>query len=242
MLTARKKFGPLPTHRLASRYPSGSSSSDSSSRHSLSDHAISDSLDDSPTAASTGPSRNRCRSPTSSVPIASPVHGTLSLVRSDLSPPPNRIRDSNSVIDLKVSSEDGYESYLEGWMLEMWLRLRLRKRSNLEKDTVEVKVDPRVGPVINDDVHESIIEDVPDHVTANGAIEVTYETLGDLVQRFHDHTVEIPWYRIFTKRQKQSQNRTKPSMRMERARENEAEGIFILNGLTRPIYWVGSAH
>ncbi|GKG40627.1 hypothetical protein Tco_0467404, partial [Tanacetum coccineum] len=25
-----------------------------------------------------------------------------------------------------------------------------------------------------------------------GAIEVTYETLGDLVQRFHDHTQAIP--------------------------------------------------
>ncbi|GKG61935.1 hypothetical protein Tco_0623652, partial [Tanacetum coccineum] len=25
-----------------------------------------------------------------------------------------------------------------------------------------------------------------------GAIEVTYETLGDFVQRFHDHTEEIP--------------------------------------------------
>ncbi|GKF84742.1 hypothetical protein Tco_0249640, partial [Tanacetum coccineum] len=29
-----------------------------------------------------------------------------------------------------------------------------------------------------------------------GAVEVTYETLGDLVQRFHDHTQAIPIHRI----------------------------------------------
>ncbi|GJT14905.1 hypothetical protein Tco_0873611 [Tanacetum coccineum] len=29
-----------------------------------------------------------------------------------------------------------------------------------------------------------------------GAVEVTYETLGDLVQRFHDHTKEIPVHRV----------------------------------------------
>ncbi|GJZ17054.1 putative reverse transcriptase domain-containing protein, partial [Tanacetum coccineum] len=29
-----------------------------------------------------------------------------------------------------------------------------------------------------------------------GAVEVTYETLGDLVQRFHDHTQAIPVHRI----------------------------------------------
>nr|GEX91530.1 putative reverse transcriptase domain-containing protein [Tanacetum cinerariifolium] len=33
-------------------------------------------------------------------------------------------------------------------------------------------------------------------LTEEGAIEVTYETLGDLVQRFHDHTIEIPVHRV----------------------------------------------
>ncbi|GJZ22369.1 putative reverse transcriptase domain-containing protein [Tanacetum coccineum] len=32
--------------------------------------------------------------------------------------------------------------------------------------------------------------------TADGSVEVTYETLGDLVPRFHDHTREIPAHRI----------------------------------------------
>ncbi|GKE74265.1 hypothetical protein Tco_1536306 [Tanacetum coccineum] len=37
---------------------------------------------------------------------------SLSLVHADLSPPPKRIRDSDLVTDLEVSSEDGYEPYV----------------------------------------------------------------------------------------------------------------------------------
>ncbi|GJV76226.1 putative reverse transcriptase domain-containing protein [Tanacetum coccineum] len=66
------------------------------------------------------------------------------------------------------------------------------------RGTTEVAVDPRVGPVIDDDVRESVRKDVPGHVTTDRAVEVTYETLGDLVQRFHDHVVEIPihWIQV----------------------------------------------
>ncbi|GKA51037.1 hypothetical protein Tco_0744233, partial [Tanacetum coccineum] len=44
-------------------------------------------------------------------------------------------------------------------------------------------IDSRVEPVIDDDVRESIREDVPDHVTVDGAVEVTYETLRGLGHR-----------------------------------------------------------
>nr|GFD56475.1 hypothetical protein [Tanacetum cinerariifolium] len=44
---------------------------------------------------------------------------------------------------------------------------------------VEVRFDRVTHPVIADDIPE------PDQ--EEGAIEVTYETLGDLVQRFHYH-------------------------------------------------------
>nr|GEV10521.1 putative reverse transcriptase domain-containing protein [Tanacetum cinerariifolium] len=40
-------------------------------------------------------------------------------------------------------------------------------------------------------------EDIPEPAQ-EGSAEVTYETLGDLVQRFHDHTQAIPVYRIQT--------------------------------------------
>nr|GEZ86375.1 hypothetical protein [Tanacetum cinerariifolium] len=39
--------------------------------------------------------------------------------------------------------------------------------------------------------HHAMPEDIPEP-TQEGAVHVTYETLGDLVQRFHDHTQAIP--------------------------------------------------
>nr|GEU39899.1 zinc finger, CCHC-type [Tanacetum cinerariifolium] len=75
-------------------------------------YAISDSLDDSSTATSARPSHKRCRSHTSYVHAVSPVHGALSRVHTDLSPPPKRIRDYALVTNLEISSKDGYESYV----------------------------------------------------------------------------------------------------------------------------------
>ncbi|GJU89218.1 hypothetical protein Tco_1301641 [Tanacetum coccineum] len=79
------------------------------------------------------------------------------------------------------------------WELRLLLVILRRQRPVQEAEasaggTVEVEVDPRVRLVVDEDVHN--------HVTADGAVEVTYETLGDLVQRFHDHTEEIPVHRI----------------------------------------------
>ncbi|GKD82413.1 hypothetical protein Tco_1349252 [Tanacetum coccineum] len=52
---------------------------------------------------------------------------------------------------------------------------------------VEVRVDRVTHPVVADDIPEPAQE---------GAIEVTYETLGDLGQRFHDHTEKISVHRV----------------------------------------------
>ncbi|GKG61697.1 hypothetical protein Tco_0621406, partial [Tanacetum coccineum] len=41
------------------------------------------------------------------------------------------------------------------------------------RGTTEVEVDSRVGPVIDDDVRESVREDVSNHVIADGAVKVT---------------------------------------------------------------------
>ncbi|GJY07122.1 hypothetical protein Tco_0374176 [Tanacetum coccineum] len=211
------------------------SSSDSSSRHSSSSYAISETPCDSTTATFERSSSKRCRSP--SVPISLPVRRALSPVCADLLPPPKRIRDSDSVTYLEISSEDGYKMYVPR---EVGLGVdvedsyepytepdidsdvqaaideciayadAIRARGMDDRDVVETataeevessargmieaEVDPRVEPVVN--VRESVREDDPNHVTADGAVEVTYETLGDLVQRFHDHAVEIPVYRI----------------------------------------------
>nr|GEW65888.1 hypothetical protein [Tanacetum cinerariifolium] len=247
MLTARKSVESLPTHRLASRYLSDSSSldqftsddssrdspsdpsletlsdshsdtsSNSSSRHSSLGYAISETRCDSPTATSERPSRKRCRTPIVSVPIYLPVRKALSPIRADLLPPPKRIRDSVSVTNLDISSEDGYEPYVrrEADIDECIAYAdTIRARGMDDKDvvetatakevessargTIEAEVDPRVRLVVDYDVRESVREDVPDHVIADGAVKVTYKTLGDLLQRFHDHAVEIPvhWIQV----------------------------------------------
>nr|GEV59081.1 hypothetical protein [Tanacetum cinerariifolium] len=71
MLTARKRIRVLPVCRLASRYPPD--------RHSLPDSSF-----DAPTTIFAEPSRKRYRSHVASVPLATPVPGTLSPVHADL--------------------------------------------------------------------------------------------------------------------------------------------------------------
>ncbi|GJS17118.1 putative reverse transcriptase domain-containing protein [Tanacetum coccineum] len=52
--------------------------------------------------------------------------------------------------------------------------------------------------VVSDDrvTHFMVSDDILEPAQEEGAIEITYETLGDLVQRFHDHTIEIPVHRV----------------------------------------------
>ncbi|GKA18068.1 putative reverse transcriptase domain-containing protein [Tanacetum coccineum] len=137
MMTARKRVGPLPTHRLAVRHSVNRSSSDyfspddsardsssdssseassdlhsdassdSSSRHLLSDH----SSPDLP-STSAGISRKRHRSPMTSVSASPLVVGALSPVRADLIPSPKRIRSLESATDLEGCSDDSFEPYI----------------------------------------------------------------------------------------------------------------------------------
>ncbi|GJT72051.1 hypothetical protein Tco_1031337 [Tanacetum coccineum] len=140
MMTARKRVGPLPIHRLAVRHSVDYSSSDyftsdDSSRYSPSDsssetqsNSSSDALSDSSSGHSSldnsslalspshsspvGPSRKRSRSPTTSVPLSSPIHRALSFVRADLLPPRKRIRSPKTVKDLKDCSNESSESFV----------------------------------------------------------------------------------------------------------------------------------
>ncbi|GKC89307.1 hypothetical protein Tco_1149956, partial [Tanacetum coccineum] len=234
MMTARKRVGPLPTHRLAMRHSADHSSLDSSSeaspdfhsdassdpslRHSLSDHSSPDL-----SGTSAGPYRKRRRSLMTSVPALSLVSGALSPIRADLIPSPKRVKDSGYLEDVEV---DHREISLRDNAI-----VRVSNEPHLEQDTdpeiqaeideciayadalrdrgidarvvvegidrdetktgvrgpVEVRVERVMHPVMPEDIHE------PAH---EGAVEATYETLGDLVQRFHDHTYAIPVHRI----------------------------------------------
>ncbi|GJY31484.1 hypothetical protein Tco_0414979, partial [Tanacetum coccineum] len=117
MMTARKRVGPLPTHRLTMRHSTDHSSLDSSSeassdfhsdassdpslRHPLLDHSSPDL-----SSTSAGPSRKRRRSPTMSLPVLSPVSGALSHVRADLIPSPKRVKDSGYLVDVEVDHRE----------------------------------------------------------------------------------------------------------------------------------------
>ncbi|GKA59166.1 hypothetical protein Tco_0758479 [Tanacetum coccineum] len=234
MMTARKRVGPLPTHRLAVRHSADHSSSDSSSeassdfhldassdsssRHSLSDH----SSPDLP-STSAGPSRKRRRSPMTSVPALSPVSGALSPVRADLIPSPKRVKDSGYLADVEVDPREislrddaivrvsdephleqdidpeiqaeideciAYADALRDRGIDARVVVEAIDRDETEtgvRGPVEVRVERVTHPVMPEDIPEPAQE---------GAVEVTYETLGDLVQRFHDHTQAIPVYRI----------------------------------------------
>ncbi|GKC92971.1 hypothetical protein Tco_1158413, partial [Tanacetum coccineum] len=234
MMTARKRVGPLPTHRLAVRHstnyssPDSSSeassdfhsdaSSDPSSRYPLSDH----SSPDLP-STSTGPSRKRRRSPMTSVPILSPVSGALSPVRADLIPSPKRVKDSGYLADVEVDPREiSFEDMqLSGSINEPYLEQdtdpeiqaeideciayadALRDRGidtrvvvkAIDRDETETGVRGPVEVKVKRVTHPVMPEDIPEPAQ-EGAVEVTYETLRDLVKRFHDHTQAILVYRI----------------------------------------------
>ncbi|GJT58430.1 putative reverse transcriptase domain-containing protein [Tanacetum coccineum] len=157
LLTARKRVGPLPAHRLACRHASpcssdhrsssSSSSSDSLLVHSsgldASDqaHSRSSTRDVPPrlysperplhsSSHSAGPSRKRCRSPVDYVPSSTPVMGSLAPTRADLLPPRKRFRDS-------YSSEASIEE-------------------DTEIDPIETEVDMELGIGNGDDVRDHV--------------------------------------------------------------------------------------
>ncbi|GJX17533.1 putative reverse transcriptase domain-containing protein [Tanacetum coccineum] len=259
MMTARKRVGPLPTHRLAVRhsvdyssldiFTSDDSSETSSDHPSLalpsgtrSSHQLClsvlsiphspDAITERPSHFSfASPSRKRSRSPTTSVPISSPIPGALFSARADFLPPPKRIRSFDFATDLKDCSDESSESSRETSLgddvvvrgsdepyskpdidpeihakidecIEYADALRAEGiDTRVVVDTVdreEVKTRAR-GPVkvrFERVTHPAVPDDIPEPTQEEGAIEGTYETLGDLVQRFHDHTVEIPVHRV----------------------------------------------
>ncbi|GKA29355.1 hypothetical protein Tco_0715600 [Tanacetum coccineum] len=183
-------------------------SSDSSLRHSSSDHPISYSLCDSPTATSAGPYCKNCRSPTTSVPVASPVPRALSPVRADLFPPRKRIRYSNFETDFEVSSEEGYVDIdvctaFADDIKARGMNVRVKDGIAAEEEaessargTIEIGVDRVTHLVVSDDTAEPVREDFPELVSADGSLEVMQRGLDVVMQELYDHMVEIPVHRV----------------------------------------------
>ncbi|GJY93978.1 hypothetical protein Tco_0509760 [Tanacetum coccineum] len=182
MITAGERVGRNPTHRLAVRHLADHSSSDSSAEassdfhsdapsDSSSRHSLSDHSSPDLPSTYTGPSRKRRRSPMTYVPA-------LSLC----------VVDHREIVmrdEAIVESSD--EPPLEQDSAPADFRQRLTRTG--VRGPVEVRVERVTHPVMPEDIPEPAQE---------GAVEVTYETLGDLVQRFHDHTQAIPVHRIQT--------------------------------------------
>nr|GEX54580.1 putative reverse transcriptase domain-containing protein [Tanacetum cinerariifolium] len=192
-------------------------SSDSSSRHSLSDHS---SLDLPSTSA--GPSRKRRRSPMTSVPALSPVFRALSPIRADLIPSPKRVRDSGYLaevdpretslrddvivmgsdephleqdIDLEIQAKIdeciAYADALRDRLIDARVVVEVVNREESETGT-RVLIEVRAERV----THPAMPKDTTEPAQEERAVECTYETLGSLVQRFHDHTVAILVHRV----------------------------------------------
>ncbi|GKF52130.1 hypothetical protein Tco_0148597, partial [Tanacetum coccineum] len=193
-------------------------SSDSSSGYSLSDH----SSPDLP-STSVGPSRKRRRSPTTSIPTLSPISGALSPVHANLIPSPKRIKDPSYLADVEVDPkeislrDDTIARVSDEPRLEQDIDPKiqaeidecivyadaLRDRGiearvvveTVDRDKTETGVRGPVEVRVERVTHPAIPKDIPEPAH-EGEVEVTYETLGDLVQRFHDHTHAIPVHRI----------------------------------------------
>nr|GEV29836.1 putative reverse transcriptase domain-containing protein [Tanacetum cinerariifolium] len=189
-------------------------SSDSSSRHLLSDHS-------SPYLLSTSASssRKRHRSPMTHVPVLSPVFEALTLVHANLIPSPKRVRDSGYLAYVEVDSKEtslrddvmvrgsdephleqdidpeiqaeideciAYADALRDRGIDARVVVEVVDREESETGTrgpVEVRVERVTLPMM--------LEDTPEPTQEERVVECTYESLGSLVQRFHDHTEAI---------------------------------------------------
>ncbi|GJR40309.1 putative reverse transcriptase domain-containing protein [Tanacetum coccineum] len=202
MMTARKRVGPLPTHRLVVRHYIDHSSSNSSSkassdfhsdassdpslRHSLSDHSSPDLL-----STSAGPSRKRHGSRLI-FPKGGKRGGEISL-RDDaivrVSDEPHLEQDIDPEIQTEIDECFAYADALRDRGIDARVVVEAIDRDET-KTGVRGPVEVRVRRFRICDARGIFLS------CSEGEVEATYETLGDLVQRFPDHTQAIPVYRI----------------------------------------------
>ncbi|GKD83246.1 putative reverse transcriptase domain-containing protein, partial [Tanacetum coccineum] len=159
----------------------------------------------------TSSSRKRSRSPVASIPLSSSIPRALFVARVDLLPSPKRIRSPESATDLKGCLEDSFEPYVPreaGLGVDFEDESSEPSRSRGTDLEMDVDVERSDGIEINPEVQAEIDECIAyaDALSdrgidarvpvQEGAVEVTYKTLGYLVKRFHDHTEEIPVHRV----------------------------------------------
>ncbi|GKD11996.1 hypothetical protein Tco_1196403, partial [Tanacetum coccineum] len=129
--------------------------------------------------------------------LSSSIPGALSSASADLLPSPKRIRSSEFATDLEVSSAESSEpSRSRGTDLEMDVDVERSDGFDIHLK-IQAEIDECVAyadALRARGIDDRVVVGAP--AQEEGAVEVTYETLGDLVQRFHDHTIEIPIHRV----------------------------------------------
>nr|GEY04263.1 hypothetical protein [Tanacetum cinerariifolium] len=150
-------------------------------------------------SSSVSPSCNKSISRAVSVPLSSPIHVALSYARVDLLPSPKRIRSSEFATDLEGYSDDSFKPYVpRGTDLEMDVDVERSDGIDIDLD-IQAEINECIAYV--DDFEDRgidarvVVEAVDrDEVETGargpeeGAVKVTYETLGDLVKRTMPNT------------------------------------------------------
>nr|GEW99345.1 reverse transcriptase domain-containing protein [Tanacetum cinerariifolium] len=146
-------------------------SSDSSLRHSSSVYLILDSPCDLPTATFVGPSRKRCRSLTSSMPIASAIPGSLSPVRADLLLPRKWFKDFDSAdINACIAFVDDVAARGTDVRVKVGTTA-VEEADPSARGTIKIGVDRVTHHVVLDDTVESVTKDLLELVSADGSLE-----------------------------------------------------------------------
>nr|GEY67757.1 hypothetical protein [Tanacetum cinerariifolium] len=117
-------------------------------------------------SSSLSPYHKRSRSQAVSVSLSLHIPGALSYTRADHLPSPKRIRSS------EIATSDGIDIDPE---IHVEIDECITNADALRDRGIDVRV---------------LVEAV-DRDEEEGDVEVTYETLGDLVKTFHDHTIKI---------------------------------------------------
>nr|GEW57308.1 hypothetical protein [Tanacetum cinerariifolium] len=154
--------------------------------HEILHYAISDSPCNSSTAILAGPSRKRCRSPTTLVPVASPMRGALSL---EVYAPcvPREIR-------LGFDVEDSYEPYTEP-NIDPDVHADINAYITFTDDITARGMDVRVemGTMAEEEAESSLRGTIK-----IGVDQVTHHVvLDDIVEpELYDHMMKIPVHRV----------------------------------------------
>ncbi|GJU85023.1 putative reverse transcriptase domain-containing protein, partial [Tanacetum coccineum] len=123
------------------------------------------------------------KSSESSVPRETSLRDDVVVKGSD---EPHLEHDINLEIQAEINECIAYADALRARGIDARVVVEAIDREEIETGTrglVKVRVETVMNPTVPDDI--------PKPAQEEGAVKVTYETLGDLVQRFHDHTEEI---------------------------------------------------